>query len=110
MGKKVPPAGLILRGATWHIKKQIGQTRIRESCGTAHITEAERYLAHRMEEVRQAEGYRVRPKRAMPCFLILFSNFMASLRLSHTVTRRVSTGPEISSWFWIVGIPDHYAA
>jgi len=110
MGKKVPVARFIFRGATWHLQKQIGQTRIQESCRTSDLTEAERFLAHRMEEVRQAEGYRVWPKRAMPCFLILFSNFMASLRLSHTVTRRVSTGPEISSWFWIVGIPDHYAA
>ena len=62
MGQKVPP-GLIKRGETWHIQKAIAGQRIRESCGTGHLKEAERYLAHRMEEIRQAKIYGVRPKR-----------------------------------------------
>ena len=43
--------------------KKIGERRIRESTGTCDLAEAERYLAHLMEEIRQAEVYGVRPKR-----------------------------------------------
>ena len=62
MGQKVPP-GLRKRGQTWYIWKTIGNHRIRESTGTSNLAEAERYLAHRMEQIRQAETYGVRPKR-----------------------------------------------
>lgn len=62
MGQKVPP-GLRKRGETWYIWKTIGNHRIRESTGTSVLAEAERYLAHRMEQVRNAEVYGVRPKR-----------------------------------------------
>jgi len=62
MGLKVPP-GLIERGGVWHIAKTIAGKRIRESTGTHDLKEAERYLAHRMEEVRQAAVYGVRPTR-----------------------------------------------
>ncbi|MGO9569027.1 MAG: tyrosine-type recombinase/integrase [Desulfomonilaceae bacterium] len=62
MGQKVPP-GLIKRGGIWHIQKTIAGQRLRESCGTGNLQEAEKYLAHRMEEIRQAEIYGVRPKR-----------------------------------------------
>jgi len=62
MGQKVPP-GLYKRGGIWHIQKGTGPTRIRESCGTSDLAEAERYLAHRLEEIRQAEVYGVRPKK-----------------------------------------------
>ena len=62
MGQKVPP-GLRKRGETWYIWKTIGNHRIRESTGTSNLAEAEKYLAHRMEQIRQAEIYGVRPKR-----------------------------------------------
>ncbi|MEW6114150.1 MAG: site-specific integrase [Thermodesulfobacteriota bacterium] len=62
MGQKVPP-GLINRGGTWHINKTVAGQRIRESTSTGDLAEAERYLAHRMEEVRLAVLYGVRPKR-----------------------------------------------
>jgi len=62
MGQKVPP-GLIKRGDIWHVQKQIGTRRIRESTGTSNLKEAERYLAHLTEQIRQAEIYGVRPKR-----------------------------------------------
>lgn len=62
MGQKVPP-GLIKRGDVWHIQKTIAGKRLRESTGTSSLAEAERYLAYRMEEVRQAVLYGVRPKR-----------------------------------------------
>ncbi len=56
--------GLTKRGAVWHIEKQIkGYGRLRESCGTTSFKEAERYLTHRLEEIRLAEVYGVRPTR-----------------------------------------------
>ncbi len=57
-------SGLIKRGETWHIEKRFRGSRIRESCGTSDLEEAEQYLAHRMEQIRQAEIYGVRPKRS----------------------------------------------
>ena len=62
MRQKVAP-GLINRGGTWHIAKTINGRRVRESCGTSDLKEAERYLAHRMEQIRQAVVYGVRPTR-----------------------------------------------
>jgi hypothetical protein len=63
MGRKKPVAGLVKRGEVWHIDKRIKGKRISESCGTSDFEEAQRYLAHRMEEIRQAEVYSVLPKR-----------------------------------------------
>jgi integrase len=62
MGRKVPP-GLIKRGNTWHIAKTIAGQRIRESCQTSDLTEAEQYLAFRAEQIRRSEVYGVRPRR-----------------------------------------------
>lgn len=63
MSSKRPP-GLTKRGNTWHIDKQVkGYGRIRESCGTSSLSEAARYLTHRLEEIRLAEVYGVRPTR-----------------------------------------------
>jgi integrase len=62
MGRKVPP-GLINRGGIWHIAKTIAGQRIRESCQTSDLAEAERYLAHRIEDIRLARIYGVRQKR-----------------------------------------------
>lgn len=50
-------------GYVYHIDKIIRGRRICESCETSDPEEAERYLARRMEEIRQAEIYGVRPKR-----------------------------------------------
>jgi integrase len=62
MGRKVSP-GLVKRGKTWHIEKRILGYRLRESSGTESLSEAENYLARRIEEIRQAKIYGVRPKR-----------------------------------------------
>ena len=62
MGRKKIP-GLYERNEVWHIDKVIRGKRVCESTGTSEIEEAERYLARRMEEIRQAEVYGVRPKR-----------------------------------------------
>lgn len=62
MGRK-RTAGLFKRGEIWHIDKQISGCRIRESCGTDNLEEAEKYLVKRSEELRQANVYGVRPPR-----------------------------------------------
>ncbi len=61
MAKRTP--GLIKRGKAWHIDKRIRGRRISESTGCCDLEEAERYLAFRTEQIRQAEIYGVRPKR-----------------------------------------------
>jgi integrase len=56
--------GLAKRGEVWHIDKQIkGYGRLCESCETRDLGEAERYLIHRLEEIREARIYGVRPTR-----------------------------------------------
>ncbi len=62
MGRK-QTTGLYKRGQIWHIEKQIFGHRLRESTGTKSLQEAEQYLARRIEEIRQANIYGVRPKR-----------------------------------------------
>lgn len=62
MGRKRTP-GLYKRGDTWYIDKQVSGIRISESTGTNQLEEAERYLANRIEHIRQARVYGVRPKR-----------------------------------------------
>ena len=56
-------AGLIKRGDVWYVDKQLHGQRIRESTGTGDLAKAEIFLAHLIEEVRQAKIYGVRPKR-----------------------------------------------
>jgi integrase len=62
MGQKRTP-GLFKREGVWHIDKQVRGQRIRESCGTCSLQEAEKYLAFRLEELRQTEVYGIRPTR-----------------------------------------------
>ncbi|MEM7704833.1 MAG: site-specific integrase [Pseudomonadota bacterium] len=63
MGRKKSP-GLKKRGRIWWIDKQIkGYGRLAESCGTGNLAEAERYLAFRLDEVRRATVYGIRPTR-----------------------------------------------
>src|SRR5690242_2946826 len=62
MGRKHLP-GLVKRGSVWHINKKVNGQRICESTGTGNFQEAERYLVHRLEAIRQATIYGVRPKR-----------------------------------------------
>ena len=62
MGQKRTP-GLIKRKGIWHIDKKVRGKRLRESCGTRSLREAETLLARRLEQLRQAELYGVRPTR-----------------------------------------------
>ena len=62
MGRKRTP-GLFKRGENWHIDKQVFGQRIRESIETNSLEEAEKYLANRIEGLRQVAIYGARPKR-----------------------------------------------
>jgi integrase len=62
MGRKITP-WLYKRGEFWHVDKQVFGQRIRESIGTNSLEEAEKYLARRIENLRQVAIYGVRPKR-----------------------------------------------
>jgi hypothetical protein len=50
-------------GRLWHIDKKVRGYRIRERTGTNNLTEAERYLARRVEQTRDAAIYGIRPQR-----------------------------------------------
>ncbi len=62
MGRKNLP-GLQKRFGVWQIDKKVFGQRICESTGTSSLEEAEKMLARRMEELRQAKIFGVRPKR-----------------------------------------------
>ncbi len=55
--------GLRNRGGIWHIEKQILGHKIHGSTGTSNLEEAELILARKIESIRQAELFGVRPKR-----------------------------------------------
>jgi len=65
MGKRMP--GLYRRpdepGGTWHVDKIVHGQRLCESCETSDEEEAKRYLVRRLEQIRQARVYGVRPDR-----------------------------------------------
>ena len=62
MGRK-QSTGLRNRNGIWHIEKQILGHKICESTGTSSLKEAELILARRIEAVRQATIFGVRPMR-----------------------------------------------
>jgi integrase len=62
MGRKRTP-GLYKKGRFWQIDKKIFGYRVCESTGIESLEEAEKYLAKRIEGMRQASVYGVRPNR-----------------------------------------------
>ncbi|MDH3410655.1 MAG: site-specific integrase, partial [Gammaproteobacteria bacterium] len=72
MGRRKSP-GLKKRGHIWWIDKRIkGYGRMAESCGTTNLAEAEQYLAFRLNEIRQAMVYGIRPTRTFQQAAIKF--------------------------------------
>ena len=63
MGRKRTP-GIYKKGNHWQIDKKLFGYRLCESTGTSDLEEAEKYLARRIDEIRQATVYGVRPKRS----------------------------------------------
>ena len=62
MGRK-RSTGLRNRDGIWHIEKRILGNKIYESTGTGKLEEAELILARRIDDIRQATLFGVRPKR-----------------------------------------------
>ncbi len=56
-------SGLGNRGGIWHIDKQVLGHRIHESTGTSELKTAELMLARRVEQIRQASVFGIRPVR-----------------------------------------------
>jgi integrase len=72
MGRKKSP-GLFKRGRIWWIDKRIkGYGRVAESCGTTELAEAEQFLTFRLNEIRSAMVYGIRPTRTFEQAAIKF--------------------------------------
>lgn len=56
-------SGLTKRGGVWHIDKVFRGVRIRESTGTGDLDQAEEQLAARIDAIRKADVFGVRPDR-----------------------------------------------
>ena len=63
MGKKHSLSGLRLRNGIWHIEKMVDGKRLYESTKVSQRAEAEKVLIHRMEQIRLAKVFGVRPQR-----------------------------------------------
>jgi integrase len=88
MAKRTP--GLQRRNGVWRIDKCIaGYGRLSESCRTGDLAEAERYLARRLEEIRQETVYGVRPTRtfaqAAKKYLKERQHLRAPERMAHSI-------------------------
>ena len=79
--------GLSQRNGIWHIDKRVNGERLYESTGTSDRAEAEKYLIHRLEKLRQQKVYGVRQGRtwreAATRFLLEFKD-QPSIHLSAT--------------------------
>ena len=73
MGRKKIP-GLVKRGDFWHIDKKVRGRRLCESTGESDLGKAEEYLARKIEEIRQASVYGVRPVRSFRMAATKFLN------------------------------------
>jgi integrase len=71
-------SGLYERNGIWHIDKIVRGSRIQESTGTSERQEAEQYLIHRLEKLREQRVYGVRQVRtwreAATRYLVEFSH------------------------------------
>lgn len=56
-------SGLYQRNGIWHIDKVVRGSRLQESTGASEREEAEQYLIHRLEKLRQEKIYGVREVR-----------------------------------------------
>ncbi|WJM94139.1 tyrosine-type recombinase/integrase [Pseudomonas brenneri] len=78
-------SGLYERNGIWHIDKVVRGSRLQESTGTSEREEAEQYLVHRLEKLRQEKVYGVRQVRtwreAATRFLVEFKD-QTSISLS----------------------------
>lgn len=73
MARKRSP-GLVKRNGVWHLDKIVSGQRLCESCRTGDLEEANRYLTRRLEQIRQASVYGVRPSRSFEAAATKFLN------------------------------------
>jgi integrase len=81
MGRKKTP-GLVKRGDFWHIDKKVRGRRLCESTGESDLEKAEEYLARKIEEIRQASVYGIRPVRTFRMAATKFLNEATKRSLS----------------------------
>lgn len=62
MGRKRTP-GLYKRSGVWHVDKTAFGRRVCETTGTSSLEEAEKYLARRLDQIRDAQVFGIRPER-----------------------------------------------
>ena len=79
MGRKKVP-GLRERNGIWHIEKQILGKSVCQSTGTGNLEEAELILARKIEEIRHASIFGIRPKRSFREAATKFLNENSHLR------------------------------
>lgn len=73
MGQK-SITGLVTRSGIWHIDKRVrGFGRLCESCNTGDRQEAERYLIHRLDQIRKSTVYK---ERSPQIFRIAATKFL----------------------------------
>ncbi|MGQ7957634.1 tyrosine-type recombinase/integrase [Pseudomonas sp. SP16.1] len=84
--------GLSQRNGVWHIDKRVNGERIYESTGTGDRAEAEKYLIHRLERLRQEKVYgirRVRIWREAATRYLLENKDQPSIELTARVFRQL---------------------
>lgn len=86
--------GLSQRNGIWHIDKRINGERLYESTGTGDREEAEKYLIHRLERLRQEKVYgvrRVRIWREAATRYLLENREQPSIALTAGLLKRLDT-------------------
>src|SRR5208283_886231 len=96
MGRK-KVAGLINRKGIWHIDKVVRGRRVCESTGESDLGKAEEFLARKIEQIRQAGIYGVRPKRTFRQAAIKYLNETTKRSLKRDAIELKKLDPYIGS-------------
>ena len=94
MGRKKTP-GLVKKNKIWHIDKRIEGQRVCKSTGSAELAEAERFLARKIEIIRQAKIYGVRPNR---CFEEAATKFLKENQHKRSLQGDISNLKNLMPW------------
>lgn len=98
--KRMP--GLLFRSGVWHLDKQVGSGRICESTGTGDLQEAQRYLVRRLDEIRQAAVYGVRPDRT---FRVAATRYLKEFGDKRAISRDAQDIKLIDVWIGDLLLP-----
>jgi integrase len=89
--------GLINRKGIWHIDKVVRGRRVCESTGESDLGKAEEFLARKIEQIRQAGIYGVRPKRTFRQAAIKYLNETTKRSLKRDAIELKKLDPYIGS-------------